>query len=400
MGFKYKRVDLTAGSADFPTGDTDELRRTRSETILKECVEAIIATGTGWALDTTHNATVTDFADVPCKSGALTFPGLFLTNNTSGCKLFLAYFGGNQTHDYCIKDFKEPASNVTPEDLFTYADSNHGGLCASMIPDGSQSVFGSSFDSTFIPSDATRIVGTTLYWSTSSSATSFGCDPTSGYIYSWGLFVTPYCVSVSCAKGNGTQGTIGIPVYAVGRIVGEIAHSEDNAVNAKYGMLMFRFGESTSAQCEGLNALFARQYSLFNYTSPYIMGRRIEGAPFYEDTCALICNSSGTWIKAPSLNNVVVNPCFYTVDFFSTSNKIFDTSGSIRWSPFALCAPATDLQNYGVVPGDGFKGFVDTDLFRVASVSAYGTTFDNGKFISLDANTACLIGWDADNELP
>ena len=39
MGFKFKRVDLTAGSVDFPIGDTDTLRRTRSETILKKCAE-------------------------------------------------------------------------------------------------------------------------------------------------------------------------------------------------------------------------------------------------------------------------------------------------------------------------------------------------------------------------
>lgn len=398
MGFKYKRVNLTAGSVDFPTGNTDALKRSRSETILTKCVEAIIATGTGWALDTTHNATISDFADVPCKSGALTFPGLFLVNNISGCKLFISYFGGNQTPSYCIKDFNEAASDESPNDLFFYAESNHGGLCVSIIPDGSSNDFGAAFDSTFLPDDATRIIGTTLYWNSNSSNTSFASDPYSGYIYSWGLFVTPYCIAVSCSKGNAEQGAIGIPVYAVGRIIGKLAHEEDNATNARYGILMFRAGVSTTSQCEGLNELFGNRYNLAGSSTPYILGRRIGTVPLYEDTCTCICNAQGTWIKYPYKTNITVNPCFYTQDIIATASYVFNKSGAVRWSPFCLCSLATDLQNYGVVPGDAFKGFVDTDLFRAASVSAYGTTFDNGKFISLDANTACLIGWDADNE--
>ena len=399
MGFKYKRVDLTAGSAEFPTGDTDALRIERSETILKKCVEAIIATDTGWNLDPDRNQQVTNFSYVPCKSGALTFPGLFLTNSTSGCKMFLAYFGGNQSETYCIKDFKEPASGAVPEDLYVYAASNHGGLCASIIPADSQSVFGNSFDSSFLPNDATRIIGTTLYWGTYYGFTSFGGNPTSGYIYSWGFFVTPYTIAVSCAIGNGTKGDIGIPTYTIGRIIGVLGHEEDNAVNAKYGVILFRNCTSTSEQCEGLNPLMGNKYYLFNSSvqTPFIMGRRIGSIPLYEDTCACICNSSGTWIRTQSMNDVDVNCCFYTQDVFSTSSFMFSKTGNTRWSPFALCAPSTNLQTAGVVPGDGFKGLVDTDLFRASSVSSYGEMFDNGNFVSLDADTAFLIGWDSTN---
>ena len=255
-------------------------------------------------------------------------------------------------------------------------------------------VFGNTFDSAFLPNDATRIIGTTLYWTTSSSATSFGCNPTSGYIYSWGLFVTPYTIAVSCAKGNGSLGQIGIPTYAVGRIIGIIGHAEDNAVNSKYGILLFRAGESSTAQCEGITVLFSRTYTVFNLTTPKILGKRIGTGEFYVDTCASICDANGNWFRP---GNTIVNPGFYTLDIFSTSNYFFSKTGECRWSPFALCAPSTDIANYSVYQGDCYKGLVDTDLFRVASTSAYGTTFDNGKFISLDANTACLIGWDASN---
>lgn len=397
MGFKYKRVNLTAGSSDFPTGDTDALRRTRSETILTKCVEAIIACNCGWELDTTHNYTISDFSDFPCRTGSLTFPSLFLVNNVSGCKMFIAYFGGNQTANYCIKDFKvaDPSDATPPMDIFYYSGSYISGLCISIIPSDSSSVFGNSFDSSFLPNDATRIIGTTLYWTTSSSATSFGCNPTSDYVYSWGLFVTPYTIAVSCAKGNGVLGQMGIPTYATGRIIGEIGHEEDDAINSKYGVLLFRVGESSTSQCEGLLNYFGRTYTIFNSTTPHVMGKPIGSGEFYADTCASICDANGNWFRA---GNTIVNPCFYTLDIFSTSNRFFSKTGECRWSPFAVCASSTDIVNYSVYQGDCYKGLVDTDLFRASSVTSYGETFDNGKFISLSSGVALLIGWDSSND--
>ena len=397
MGFRFKRIDLLAGSSDFAVGDTDALRRTRSETILTKCVEAILACNCGWSLDTTHNTTISNFSNVPCRSGSLTFPGLFLINSVSGCKMFIAYFGGNQTANYCIKDLKiaDPSSATPPIDIYYYASSYISGLCISIIPSDSNSVFGNTFDSAFLPNDATRIIGTTLYWTTSSESTSFGCNPTSGYIYSWGLFVTPYAIAVSCAKGSGSLGQIGIPTYAAGKIIGTIGHTEDNAVNSKYGILLFRVGDSSTAQCEGITDLFSMTYTVFNLTTPNILGKKIGSGAFYEDTCASICDSNGNWFRP---GNTIVNPGFYTQDIFSTSGYFFNKVNECKWSPFAVCAPSTDPSNYSVYNGDCFKGFVDTDLFRVASVSSYGKTFDNGNFISLDSSTAFLIGWDPSND--
>lgn len=398
MGFKFKRIDLTAGSTDLPTGDTDALRRSRSEIILTKCVEAIISCNCGWQLDTAHNASISNFANVPVRNDALTYPGLFLINTTSGCKMFIAYFGGSQNAYSCIKDFGAPGSGQLSVDLYPYSQSYIGGLCVSIIPGESTSTFGSVFNTSFLPNDATRIIGTTVYWQSSDSSTTFGCIPTSGYVYSWGLFVNPYCIAVSCTKGDGTKGTLGIPTYAAGRIVGIIGHSEDNAANSKFGVLFFRLGTSNYSQCEGLCDLVGQTYSCFDGTTPFVVGRGLNSQRIWEENCASICDANGHWIKGENLNNVVVNGCFYTQDIHSTSNHLFSKSGEVRWSPFAVAAPTTDISNYYVVPGDCFKGFVDTDLFRSATVSSYGTTFDNGKFISLDANTAFLIGWDPSND--
>ena len=51
----------------------------------------------------------------------------------------------------------------------------------------------------------------------------------------------------------------------------------------------------------------------------------------------------------------------------------------------------------GVVPGDGIKGLLDTDLFRYVPATAY-TLLDNGAFYVL--NSMLTIGWSGGNNLP
>ena len=38
---KFKRINIVSGSTDFPVGNTDALRRTRSECVVKACAEAL-----------------------------------------------------------------------------------------------------------------------------------------------------------------------------------------------------------------------------------------------------------------------------------------------------------------------------------------------------------------------
>jgi hypothetical protein len=56
------------------------------------------------------------------------------------------------------------------------------------------------------------------------------------------------------------------------------------------------------------------------------------------------------------------------------------------------------LRQGGVVPDDGLKGYLDTDLFRASNEMTRGQMFDNGKFICLEDSIGLIIGWDSSNE--
>ena len=180
MGFRFKRVDLTAGTAEFPVGSDYSLKRLRSETIVTRCADALLSCG--WSLDTSRNSDTTDYSNVPCMTGSKTYPGLFFVNAKSGCKLFMAYFGGTLYDEDCILDFKRntvsPAHTV---DLYGYGTNAHvSGLVMSIIPADSSSEFGSTFDQNFLPDDATRIIGTCFYHSSTYSSPAYGANPSNG----------------------------------------------------------------------------------------------------------------------------------------------------------------------------------------------------------------------------
>lgn len=68
-----------------------------------------------------------------------------------------------------------------------------------------------------------------------------------------------------------------------------------------------------------------------------------------------------------------------------------------RWTPVYMYLQGA-RDTYYVVEGDGFKGFVDTDLLRgVDPHTSYGQQLDNGNFVYLGGGFA--IGWDASNTI-
>lgn len=74
------------------------------------------------------------------------------------------------------------------------------------------------------------------------------------------------------------------------------------------------------------------------------------------------------------------------------------TSPGGRWTPCWMAIRAADHDTYGVVPGDGFKGYVDTDLLRGVNPNyGYGQQLDGGNFVYLGGGFA--IGWDTNNTI-
>lgn len=399
MGFKFKRVDLLAGSAEFPTTDTSYTgRRARSLTIMEKIGQAILDCNCGWTLDS-RTPTVTDFATVPTKATGETYPGLFFRNTTSGCKLFVTYIANTVQNG--MKDF-----SGTGEDLFRcYSGTSRfvSSLCMSMIPSGSSSEFGDLTTSTFLPADATRIVGTDVTYSSDNQNGAFASAPTAGWIYSYGLFVSPYCIAVSTAKSQANPGNLNTPSYAIGRILGTLAHASDTTNQAKYGVVTFRKKSDVYDCAEGT-------YDVIGYQSSSRFGENnsinlpgvapglssLSNYLGFQNTCCCISRADGSWVNGS--DSTKYSSIFYASDVYQLSGYLFNSQndGKSRWVPMAVVVVSSDLDTYGVVPGDGFKGYLDTDLFRYA-LCTYGQTFDNGNFICCSSSYEFLIGWDPTN---
>lgn len=72
------------------------------------------------------------------------------------------------------------------------------------------------------------------------------------------------------------------------------------------------------------------------------------------------------------------------------------TSPGGRWTPCYMALRAANHDTYYVVPGDGFKGYLDTDLIRGVNPGyGYGQQLDGGNFVYLGGGFA--IGWDPNN---
>lgn len=389
MGFRFKRVDLTAGSTDFPTGSTAELIQQRSKTILTKVVDAIVASGTGWVLDTARSSTSISYSSVPCSSGSGTFPGLFLKNTLSRCKMFIAYFGGTNAATDVIANLGQYYS--------VSGTTVHSGLICSIIPGESSNDFGNSFNSSFLPSDATPIIGSVYYTTTSGDyACAHGCNPSAGYTYSWGIFITDTVIGVSSANYNGSTGAnIVTPVYVAGRIFGSLMNLEDNQTNSRYGVVVFRYRNGPGDK-EGWSGELFYSVSLFGETFNVPGIDRAATSYGYNYSCGCFSKSDGTWINGTNGSSYSVYCCVQSPEMLS--NTVFSSIGKTFWTPIYMLVKSGDPSTYCVHNGNALKGFLDTDLFRFAR-GTYGQKFAGDHFIIINENifSAFAIGWSPEN---
>lgn len=385
MGFVLNQFVLIGGSEELPVGDTNELRVSRSKTILTKCVQTIIACDQGWELDSSKNATDTDYSDIPPNSGNVYFPGLFLKNTISGCKLFISHFAASYIA-YGIKNF-----NGSALCYYNAQYANLLGLCLSIIPEGSDEEFGDPNTRTFIPDSATRIFST--YYRESANYKEygvFGVKPTAGTSYMYGFGVTPYTITVFANHdpNGGEKFDYYVPIFACGRVLGELIHPEDATIKARYGVVWFR---KETYEFEGWATCVATSTGNFDSNSIYVPGTY--GKESF--STGSICKSNGDWLLGGNPSNVNGGVTTFTYNWNILGNRMYSKSGTTRWSAIATCSQSNNnnLDTCGIVPGDGFKGFLDTDLFR-AGRGNNQQTFDNGKFFMPEAACGLLVGVD------
>ena len=397
MGFRFKRFHYVGFVAPFTgrsfadgTADaiTDATNRAKAQ--LKDFADFIISCGKGWQLDTSRNTATDDFVDVPIWNASKVVqsfyaPGLFFTN-INGCKLFLCVT--QTTGDYSIALDK---SNYAV-DFITSDNQSLGGTIMSILPAGSSNNFGSIFDSTFLPSDATLLRGTVNvniggWWFTPACYAAQGCG------YSYGLFVDSYCIGISGSyTRDGSAATL-VPGYFIGRIIGTLSHNE-SLVQARYGSVSFSYSIYNTYDYEfrAKPIIDETNNSFDRYGCKFSTAINNSGSSVkWHDNYGSITKADGTRLTAQAGNIRFMSHVVDTLDSKVTS---VSQSGATRWVPYEIAVVTTDLTTYGIIPGDGFKGYLDTDLFRCGLVTL-NQLYDNGNFCGW--NNMLMIGWDVNN---
>lgn len=397
MGFRFKRFDYASGvepmvGEPFADNPTDAMARGRA--FCKDFADFIISCGKGWAIDTTRNSSTSDFTNVPIWNQYKTVqsyyaPGLFFTNS-NGCKLFLSIIPTTSSYGIALN-----------EDLFALdvdtTSYTHlmSGVVMAIIPAGSSSSFGAYFDDYFLPNDATLLRGSVnvqegAWWLAT------GCAAQSGCVYSFGLFVDSYCVGISGSVGtSGTAQTL-VPGYFIGRIIGTLAH-EENTNQAQYGSVSFSY----AAYENRVDQEFILKPWVDETESQYSHLDRL-GKKFADTISNTYTtdfkNNYGSVVKADGSR---LTASAGSIRFYAGVNEILSTqvfsdaiTGASRWMPYAVAVCTSDLATNGIIPGDGFKGYLDTDLFRCGTVNL-NQTYANDAFIGW--TKMLMVGWDSSN---
>lgn len=381
MGFKCRVCNVLGGSEDFPTGSAKALRRQRAEVLIKKCAQCLLDCDCGWTLDTSRCPTINDFINIKNLSTSyLDAPGLLFINSISGCKLLMFYEPNNMG----TKNYNNSSSFIFS--INTY----HSGLCCSMIPGGSSSVFGDPTTETFYPNDATRVCGTYYRSGSSSDNAPAAYSPRSGIYYAYFIMATPDCVMFGANHGDSeTHNYPAVPIYATGRLFGSLLNENDTSPQAKYGTLVFR--KETTGYEQWVSIAGFPIDALISSGSSYNGFGVIKNAA---DSRNYICftDTAGNWLN--TLSSYDFSNFYFPLSWIMLSQNVF---AQTAWSAFVAVRAATDLSTNGVVTGIGMKGFLETDYFRAVGNGNFAQTFDNKKFYYAEANLGLVIGWDPSN---
>lgn len=377
----YKCVKFSWG------GGRSDSAADRVKFILNGVADAIISADVGWELDTL-TPTSSDFLAMPSKN-ATNYPNLVkvlkLEYNSHIYRLGLGYLYNRAGMD---SSTHLKADDVCPTSLNQYTNEFVGYFNAClyfcMIKDGT------------LTTDATYNYvwdgqGQFLKW----MPFTFGRNAVGG--------------NASCADINAGGATYTYYVILKGAQIAILfnvsAWTTANGSNLKCivaGEIFKETGHSVDAitfGAIGLNNLYAVDNEIYQGTTEFL-GATPGYVSLYNTGYSSIASQiitaygtiySNTLSTGSSASNVNVT---WKCRLYMDTEMVVYTSAN-RWTPVYMYLQGAH-DTYYVVEGDGFKGFVDTDLLRgVNPNTSYGQQLDNGNFVYLGGGFA--IGWDSSN---
>lgn len=182
--------------------------------------------------------------------------------------------------------------------------------------------------------------------------------------------------------------------FWMGEIFDTLAHpTEDTSRVAKYGI--FSLGDNGN-------------YSSFSTlsTGERVLNSRIQEKTYWSSNsnpssklAHVFANAAGEWIHGSYSAASAYRLPLYAQDALSASACTPITRGKARWLAIGMTSVSENINTSGyVVPGDGMKGWLDTDMIRAVCPTGLQTnyTLDNGNFIYV--GNGLMMGWSAAND--
>ncbi len=182
--------------------------------------------------------------------------------------------------------------------------------------------------------------------------------------------------------------------FWMGEIFDTLAHpTEDTYRVAKYGI----FSLGTDSSYNSFYTLSTGERVL----RPYIPAKSDWSSytnPKYF-LAHVFANAAGEWIHGTYAASSALRYPVYASDALSASACTPITRGKARWLAIGMTSVSENINTSGyVVPGDGMKGWLDTDMIRAVCPTGLQTnyTLDNGNFIYV--GNGLMMGWSAAND--
>ena len=183
--------------------------------------------------------------------------------------------------------------------------------------------------------------------------------------------------------------------FWMGSIFDTLAHpTEDVSRVAKYGILSLNWDSSN--------------YSSFGTlrTGEYVLSGSIKAKsewsnwmdPYYHGA-SVFANAAGEWIYGSYGASSAYRATLYASDALSATACVPITRGKARWLAIGMTSCSENINTTGyVVPGDGMKGWLDTDMIRAVCPTGLQTnyTLDNGNFVYV--GNGLMMGWCPTND--
>lgn len=183
--------------------------------------------------------------------------------------------------------------------------------------------------------------------------------------------------------------------FWMGSIFDTLAHpTEDVSRVAKYGILSLNWDLSN--------------YSSFGTlrTGEYVLSGSIKVKsdwsnymrPDYHGA-SVFANAAGEWIYGSYSASSAYRATVYAADALSATACVPITRGKARWLAIGMTSCSENINTTGyVVPGDGMKGWLDTDMIRAVCPTGLQTnyTLDNGNFVYV--GNGLMMGWCPTND--